>query len=443
MTSGDEVDIRSGALVAVDTETLRAAAARLLLAAAECDGIVDTLGRAAQDVWSVSRALPMTVPVGAADGAAARARRIAADLLTMADMYEAVELAAAAAAASAAGEQALAAELTARAAIILAGNPAALPLLARSSAEAATALPTTLGTQFGEWGPLRSPHVDGAALLLVGLIGALGFGVVPAGTQTPRNADAVTVTALRGGRTTAPTGLSQVAGRVPQGDGRLRVERYTMADGSRQFVAYVAGTAGDGPDDEAFDMASNLSLYPGRGGASYDAVLAALDDAGAQRGDAVSLAGYSQGAMDASLVALSGRYEVPMLVTFGSPVQADVGDATLSVALRHGDDVVSALAAGGYAAGVGAAGSFVASREPSGTLLTGDSPIAPHAIAEYRRTAELLDGSTDPRMVPVRERLEALARAESVEVTVYGAARTAPVVDGGDDLSACGSGDAG
>jgi len=423
MASGDDLDIRSGGIVAVDTETLRAAAARLLLAATECEGIVDTLYRAAVSVRSIGPWMPVTVPLGTAGDAAARARRIAADLLTMADTYEVVELVARVGAERAAGDEAAADRLTAWATLIMLGNPATVPLLARTVVEWAGSLPADLSTQYGTAGPVRSHAVDAVALLFAGLVASLGFGTVAAGTETPRRPESVTVTALRSGRATAPTGLAQVTSRMPQGDGRVRVERYTMADGSRQFVAYVAGTAGDGPDDEAFDMSSNLTLYPGLGGASYDAVLAALDDAGAAPGDTLSLAGYSQGAMDASLIALSDRYDVPLLVTFGSPVQAAVDDATLSVALRHDDDLVSALAAGGFATGVGAAGSFVASREVPGTLLTGDTVIAPHGLDHYRQTAALLDDSSDPRMVAVRERLEALGRAESVVVTVYGAAR--------------------
>ena len=112
-----------------------------------------------------------------------------------------------------------------------------------------------------------------------------------------------------------------------------------------------------------------------------------------------------------------------MLITFGDPVQADVGADTLSVAVRHNDDPVSALADGGFAAGVGAEGSFVASRETPGTAWTGQGPIGSHLLDTYRETAGMLDTSSDPRMDGVRERWQALAQATSVEVFVYEATR--------------------
>ncbi len=66
--------------------------------------------------------------------------------------------------------------------------------------------------------------------------------------------------------------------------------------------------------------------------------------------------------MVASRLAVEGGYDVKTLVTLGSPVEADVGDGTLSVAVRHTDDPVAALQGGGYDTAVGAPGSFVAER---------------------------------------------------------------------------------
>lgn len=196
-----------------------------------------------------------------------------------------------------------------------------------------------------------------------------------------------------------------------------------MPDGSQRFAAYVAGTVDGADRREPMDWWSNFALYGRQHAASEAAVAAALADAGAEPGDSVELFGHSQGGMAASYVALSEEYDVPLLVTYGGPVQADVGEATLSVAVRHLDDPVSALAGGGYAAGVGAAGSFVATRETPGTLASGQGPIGPHRLDAYRETAVMLDASSDPRMRGVHDRLGELARAGSVEVFTYSAAR--------------------
>ncbi len=387
---GDDLDISSGGIVAVDTDSLRAAAGRLRLIAADCDGVLERLEAATRVLSTVGIWLYVWTSEAAAAGAAAR--RLASDLVTMADLYELVEVQAAVQAADASGDHASAGALRARGNALLSASPGLLALFA-----------------FGWWN-WRGGTSPGA-------------GTLPKGTTLIGPSWPVVTTALAAGRTTAPTGLTQLADRIPKGEGRVRVERYTMPDGSRRFVTYLAGTAFGGPSDEAWDMSSNLALYTRSRSASYDAVLAALAQAGVEPGDTVDLVGHSQGAMLASYLALSDRYHVPLLVTFGDPSQAEVGEETLSVAVRHLDDPVSALAGAGFATGVGAAGSFVASRRPS------DTPGAPrgffdtHHLTEYRRTAAALDASPDPRLGAVRERLSQLGAATSVEATVYGAAR--------------------
>jgi hypothetical protein len=95
--------------------------------------------------------------------------------------------------------------------------------------------------------------------------------------------------------------------------------------------------------------------------------------------------------------------QVPMIVGFGNPVQADVGPDTLQVDFRHRDDVVPLLAGGGHDAEIGAPGSMVVERtvDPLPWLNS-------HQMDEYTATSEMLDVSTDPRMDAVRERLAEL-----------------------------------
>ena len=429
VASDDDLDIRSGGVVAVDTETLRAAAARLIAEGAQCDDLRASLDQArrivqAEGVWFVP-------PAGAAAQAGERSRRLAGDLQTMADTYEVAELVSAAAVADAAGDGDLASDLRQRAQGIVAADPFVAAKLTALVARWQSQTRIGLTEQYtppllpGMGAPV---NVAALALFATSLIGIAGRGTVSQGTRLGGPADPVAITRNGVGRTSAPMSLTQVVDRIPQGENRVRVERYTMPNGSRQFMVYAAGTADD--EREAWDWPANIDLYADHErAASFEATMAAVADAGAQPGDTVNLAGYSQGGLVASFVALDGTYDVPLLITFGDPVQADVGSDTLSVALRHDDDPVSALANGGFAAGVGADGSFVASRDTPGTAWTGEGPIGSHQLDAYRETAGMLDGSTDPRMDAVRERWQALSQATSVEAFVYGAARVPAEID--------------
>jgi pimeloyl-ACP methyl ester carboxylesterase len=210
------------------------------------------------------------------------------------------------------------------------------------------------------------------------------------------------------------------------GDSRVRVERYTMPDGSRQFAVYVAGTqslalGGDDP----WDNASNAELYAGRMSDSYAATEAALQAAGAREGDVVHAFGHSQGAMIAGRLALEGDYDVRTLVSLGSPVEADVGGQTLSVALRHTDDPVAGLAGGGHGEAVGAPGSFVAERVADPDASPDDARVPAHRLSAYAETAALVDASSDPRVGALRDVFAELGRADAVTVTEYAASRGA------------------
>jgi len=440
MSSADgELEIRSGGVIAVDTEDLRAAAARLTLIADDCDRVRGHLQEASAiladaGIW----VLP---PAAAAERTGTAAAELADGLRRMADTYELVELTAAARAARTRGDADLLTRLESRMDRLLAADPWTWwrAVHAEHAWHAAR-----LSALAGHLDPLHGFAADGGAGLLLAavLIGAVGLG--GRGTVGPRAslegpARPVSLSVLRRERTAAPASVAALARRMP-GDGRsrIRVERYTMADGTRRFVAYAAGTqsVGIGSDDVA-DMTSNLDLYGGTRSASYDAIMAALSASGAERGDPVDLVGYSQGAMGVSHVALSEWFDVPTLITFGSPVQADVGADTLSVTVTHSDDLVRALAAGGLAAGTGAAGSFVVERTIDRPRQV-TAPFGTHELDEYTETARMLDSSTDPRMDAVRERLAELGDAETAEVLVYGAERSA-----GPDRVAGGGGIAG
>ena len=130
----------------------------------------------------------------------------------------------------------------------------------------------------------------------------------------------------------------------------------------------------------------------------------------------------TRGSAIASRLAVEGGYDTRTLVTFGSPVEAGVGDATLSVAVRLTDDPVAALQGAGSTPlwarrGVSwPSGSSIRSRRRA------TSPSAPITWGSTK-TAAMLDASADPRMVEVREVFARLDAAASVEVAEYAATR--------------------
>ncbi len=447
----DDLDIRSGGVVVVDPETLRAAADRYAALGGELTGIDDLvrsvvvalgdIGARVYDSAYTAHAL-----AGRVDAASAAARSLAERLRFAAAVYEIVELRATAEFAdgggaaggspSAAGEAAIAARIR----TLLEAYPWAGAVATLRQSGWLAGWPTDLAVQgSGVWPPLA--FSGGASLLGAATLGlaygvaAVGGGVIPSAARLKPTSTAVRVSALAPPSAgSAPATLAEAAARIPGASpARVRVERYAMRDGSRQFAVYVAGTQSVAPGSaDPFDMTSNAKLYTGRQSASYAATAAALHDAGAQPGDVVHAFGHSQGAMITAHLALEGDYDMRTLVSFGSPVEADVGGGTLSVALRHSDDPVAALQGGGHPQGVGAPGSFVAERVADRASGLHDLRLPAHGIAGYTETAGMLDASADPRMVPVRALFDELGAAASVDVVEYSAGRFSPADgDGG------------
>jgi hypothetical protein len=445
----DDLDIRSGGVIAVDTESLRAAAVRYDRLGAELVEIerrvrsailvLADIGPAADQVTADAEVL-----AGRVDAASAAAGASADRLRFAAAVYEIVELRAACELASESADPAdsarLRAEIDARLRALEDEYPWAGPRARLMEAGRSLTWSSDLLAQGPGLLPLAAMMpgvVFGVSLGAVALafgIPRIGAGTIPAQARLAPAATAGRVTAVAGPvAVSAPTTLAQAAERIPSGSGpaRVRVETYTMRDGTRQFAVYVTGTRDAGAGGrEAFDMASNVELYSGTRSASYDATLAALREAGARPGDVVHAFGHSQGAMVTAHVALEGGYDTRTLVSFGSPVEADVGDGTLSVSVRHTDDPVGALEGGGHLEGVGAPGSFVAERVADPGLGLYDLQLPAHGIDRYAETARMLDDSADPRMVPVRTLFDELGDAASVEVVEYSAERVSPSVVG-------------
>ncbi|MCR2814003.1 MULTISPECIES: hypothetical protein [Microbacterium] len=435
------LEIRGGGAVAVDTASLDAAAAGFELVAADLDDAGAGARAAAAEVIGVMFADQDGLDALADDIAAlaAAARDLAARLRQASEVYAIVELRAALAAAQARGDGAMI--VRARMALALARLDD--PDAARAADAAVAAWRADTGAALGGQALALALHAGPFAVgaLSVGLpvlrqvIRARGGGTIHAASAPPAPAPPADLLPLRRtARGGPPASLAEAASRVPgEGQARIRVEKYTMPDGSAQFAVYIAGTqtpTAGGTDP--FDMQSNLELYGGGLSASYTAVVAALQAAGAGEGDAVHAFGHSQGGMIAARLAAEGAFDTRTVVTFGSPVVAAVGTQTLSVTVRHADDPVVALTDGGLPEAAGAPGSFVAERLADPRPDVGDLLAPSHHMTAYVDSAEQLDVSADPRMGAVRAVWADLGAAVAVETAVWGAVRPGdPVRRGG------------
>ncbi|MCE4026099.1 hypothetical protein LXM50_08945 [Microbacterium sp. Au-Mic1] len=222
----------------------------------------------------------------------------------------------------------------------------------------------------------------------------------------------------------APATLSDAVARIPYGQApQVRVERYTLADGSPRFVAYVDGTRPGQPASEPWDMDSNVQAYVERKESdSYKATVAALRAAGADETTPVDLVGYSQGGMNVDLVAQSGNFDVQGVYTVGSPTEPALPAEVGHVAVRHTDDPVAGLAGGGRPDGLGSSQGLVITR----TAAPGhgiDATMPAHQLSEYQETVRLAEQSGDPRMGGVRAHFSVYEGAALTESTDFTATR--------------------
>lgn len=438
-----DLEILGGGAVAVDTATLRETAGRFLVAGDDLDEIRSRLG-AVQNML-----LGELAHAGEAASAASvlgtrlaetvdAATRIAAALREAAAVYELVELNAEHRAAVLMGDREAALRLDAERDLLMSRHPDAMDAAVGADFERAVMWPSdlvrqatetgfALGEDAGELGAIYAGAAAGLGTIGLGAAaGFSGIGRLSRDARLTGRAEPVTVTPVAPtAQATAPASLAAAAQRIPgAGDARVRVEAYTLADGTRQYAVYVAGMRSQAVGGrDPWDNLSNAQLYTGRNSASYAATVEALEQAGARPGDVVHAFGHSQGAMITSHLALEGDFDVRTHVTFGAPVEADAGARTLSVGVRHTDDPVAALAGGGHVAPVGSPGSFVVERESDPASGVHDLRAPAHGMSAYAETAAMVDASTDPRVDAVRAVFTELEAAESVEVTEYSAAR--------------------
>lgn len=420
------LSIDHGGAISVDPDALRDASTRLSAVADDCDRahrairrthgvIVGTVGFAERVDADALRSTGDEV---------AQLRRECDDVVSgmrlMADVYEYVELqveAGALASVDEAGADALRLRLDR-----LAASDARIPDMAAMLVSGWESRRFAGLSQQGDWLGVLSP-LFGAARL-TGAWG--GRGTVQPWARLTGEAAPVRVTAVAASTPAAPpAGIAESLGRMPgKGGAQVAVETYTMADGSRSFVAYVGGTRSMGAGGaEPWDMESNAQLYAGRRSSSYQATLEALAAAGAEPGDVVNVVAYSQGGLIGAHLAVESGYEVAVQITAGSPTTPIVDDDQTLIQLAHTDDVVRALAGGGSPAGSGSDSSFTATSSEVGSPL--EDPLAPHALESYVEMAEQVDASRDPRVSELEGFWQGLQGAVSIERTEYRAERSA------------------
>ncbi|WP_447653370.1 hypothetical protein [Microbacterium sufflavum] len=422
------LSIDHGGVIAVDTEELRAVAARIAAAAGACGRAATAVEQARVAVSSDPEAFE-GVPLPALRAAAQALHDVAAELAhaadgarRTADVFEIVELRAKVEA-LAHTDAGAATAAQARLDRLLAADPA-LGLVATALVLQWTTRPLFgPGLLLGGLGPSVAPAAGVTQLLG----STTGFAKVQPGERLRGHADPVRVTAVARSAPRAPSDLTAALRRLPESGGaQVAVERYTMKDGATRYVAYLSGTRSVSlapTGTEPWDMRSNVQLYAGTRSASYQATLDALAASGAQPGDRVDVVAYSQSGMIAAHVAMESDFDVELQITAGSPSEPTLDDDQTLVQLRHADDVVSRLATGGSAEGTGSADSFTASRLVEPLPGPDDLGLGSHGIEEYEETARLVDASSDPRAEALGRYWIELGEATEVERTEYRAER--------------------
>ena len=422
--SGD-LDIHHGGAIAIDTDALRDVGTRLAAVGGRFDDARAAIVRAHGVVTSdpglaTVDAVALAAAGGCAAALGAECRDAAAGTRLMADAFELVELRA----------QAQAMGLTdTAAAAALQGRIESLTASDERIATMADWLVAGwkderfegLGEQY-DLGGLVAPLFWGGPL--AGIV--LGLGTVRPGMTLKGVADPVTVTPVRTSTpASAPSSLADAFRRFPTAPGaQVKVEQLVMSDGTKRYMAYIKGSQSVAIGGaEPWDMRSNTQLYTGEKSASYQATLDALEAAGAQPGDRVDVVAHSQGGLIAAHLAMESEYDVQVQLTAGSPVEPTLDDDQLLIQLRHTDDVVSSLAAGGSPEGTGSPGSFTAEREADPAAGLQDLLLAPHQLDAYVETAAQVDASGDPRVAALDELWSELDGAVQIIATEYHAER--------------------
>ncbi|WP_424466543.1 alpha/beta fold hydrolase [Pseudoclavibacter helvolus] len=292
-----------------------------------------------------------------------------------------------------------------------------------------------------------APGADGGSLVSWVLAGAGAVGLLPSDSfRVERAADPLV------GRDAPPAGLQELVAAIPpsvDGGPQVRITSYADAVGNRLFEVAVTGTSdlAYGSTENPFDLAGNLAAYAGIDSQSVSAVLAAMERAGIEPGDAVVFAGYSQGALVAAAIAGTGKFETRGLVSIGGPIDAErlrsqlqeqqgsSGRAAPIIEIQHREDPIVGLQG---LAPDGSDSTVVIADADAVTPLDGD-PLAAHSQARYLETVGHADASGDRTLDSAKATLlEAYSGHRLEETNLYTVERLEPlpeVTEAIDDLN--------
>lgn len=427
----DGLDISHGGAIAVDPDALRPVADAMVALAPQFADAASAVRRAHGCLVNLPMAstrvdtVALWASVDRAEALQKECRSAGENVRLMADVYEVVERKAELAG-LAIQEGARADLLQARIAELEASDPRVVEMETWLLAGWEEGRFDGLQDQFDLSGVGTGPGVGlGSLFGMAAMIGAFGAGRLPPNATLSGSGGPVAVAPVKTGTPLfPPSSLAEALRRFPDAqDAQLKVEKYTMPDGTNRFVLYSKGTQLSLDPREPFDMQSNRELFTGQESASYAATVDALQASGAKPGDEVHVYAHSQAAMNAAYLSSQSEFDVTVQVTAGSPVHPSVGEEQLLIELRHTDDMVSSLAGGGAPGGTGSPDSFVASRVGDPNPHVHDVWLHPHMMASYTETAEMVDASGDVRMEAWAEKARELSEAVSIESTEYVARR--------------------
>ena len=179
------------------------------------------------------------------------------------------------------------------------------------------------------------------------------------------------------------------------------------------YVVVLPGTQSGNPEGQTggnpFDVSGIAEALAEDSRFTEEAVLRALDQAGAQEGDALLVAGYSQGGLHAVNLAESagvgGSYDVRLVLTVGSPTGWSATGATEYLHLEHEEDVVPDLDSSPNGDDRHRTTVTLATpvpepgRRPDGSAEPrGFGPA--HKLENYARGARLVDAGDAPSLAP-------------------------------------------
>ena len=220
--------------------------------------------------------------------------------------------------------------------------------------------------------------------------------------------------ARHGDVVTPPTGVGDLADRVPTGDDapQIRIERYGTAADPR-WIVYVGGTADFGlvADAEPADMTSNthgvaddtrldrLRFTGADSAAGERAVRAALDEAGARPGEPLLAVGYSGGGIIAAKLAADPELGAVGALNLGGPVaSAPIREGVALLSLEHEEDLVPASGGAGHPS----PDRVTVTRSVLDRDREYAAAVPAHELGRYRQTAALVDDSDEERLVGFR-----------------------------------------